>query len=60
MTKFAATIKPGNVIRTRIYSTEHVCRVLAVYDFGTVDVEVIATGNCYRITGLPFLRANAA
>lgn len=28
------------------------CRIFKVHDFGTVDVENIVTGNCYRVTGL--------
>ena len=32
-----------------------IVRVLRVYKFGTMDVESVATGNCYRITGLGWL-----
>ena len=28
-------------------------KVIAIHPLGTIDVENIGTGNCYRITGLP-------
>ena len=30
------------------------CKIIAVYSFGTLDVET-KTGKCYRITGLSFI-----
>ena len=30
------------------------CKIIAVYSFGTLDVET-KTGKCYRITGLSFV-----
>lgn len=29
-------------------------RIFRVYSFGTVDVEIISTGKCFRVTGLSF------
>lgn len=30
------------------------CRIIAVRPFGTIDVENIRTGRCYRVSGLMF------
>lgn len=29
------------------------CRVLEIRDFGTVDVQRLADGKCFRVSGLP-------
>lgn len=39
-------------IRTSIRGRIEVCRILRVRGMGTVDVEVIRSGRCYRVTGL--------
>ena len=31
--------------------------VRRVYDFGTMDVEVVSTGKLFRVTGLAWLKA---
>jgi hypothetical protein len=35
-------------------------KVLAVHAFGTMDVESIRTGRCYRISGLAWVDAPAS
>ena len=45
----------GDTFTTRIYSTSKEVRVIAVHPFGTMDVETLDTGDCYRITGLNYI-----
>lgn len=35
-----------------IYGHRVLCRVIKVYSFGTVDVERLSDGECFRLTGL--------
>lgn len=32
------------------------CRIVKVYDFGTMDVETLDGSRAYRVTGLPFIK----
>ncbi len=32
------------------------CKIVAIHDFGTVDVETPSGRNWFRVTGLPFLK----
>ena len=46
----------GDTFTTPLYNNEpKSVKVLAVHSFGTMDVEVLATGKCYRITGLDYI-----
>lgn len=45
----------GDTFTTRIHSTNKEVRVIAVHPFGTMDVETLDTGDCYRITGLNYI-----
>jgi len=39
-----------------IYGHSVACRILAIREGGTVDVERLSDGNCFRLTGLPVIR----
>lgn len=43
------TIKVGDVVQSERLGA---CRVVRVRPFGTIDVECLANGQCYRISGL--------
>ena len=30
------------------------CRIIAIHDFGTIDVETLDGSRCYRLSGLAF------
>ena len=45
----------GDVATFTICGRPADCEVLEVYDFGTVDVERLSDGSCFRITGLGWL-----
>lgn len=47
-------MKQNQILTMPIFGRAERVRVLRVYPAGTIDVEVIATGNCYRLTGLSF------
>jgi hypothetical protein len=40
------------VITVSIYGAATACRLLAVHPFGTLDVERISDGKCFRVSGL--------
>jgi hypothetical protein len=42
----------GQTIQASIYGRVYDAKIIAVHDFGTLDVE-LPTGQCFRITGLP-------
>jgi hypothetical protein len=42
----------GQTIQASIYDRVYDAKIIAVHDFGTLDVE-LANGQCFRITGLP-------
>ena len=42
----------GDVIRTYLYGKLMRCRVLAVHPLGTIDVERLSDGRCFRVSGL--------
>ncbi len=45
----------GKIYSMQLYSQEYVrCRVLRIHAFGTIDVERLSDGRCFRITGLRF------
>jgi preprotein translocase subunit YajC len=31
--------------------------IIKVHPFGTIDIQIDATGDCFRVTGLPFVSA---
>lgn len=46
--------KTGQIIEIPLYSSEKVeVRVLKIRKFGTIDVERLSDGKCFRVTGLP-------
>ena len=47
---FAQKPTIGQIIQAR----GRECRIYKIYAFGTVDVECVKTGECFRITGLSF------
>ena len=60
-----APLKPksGDTFRTAMLASRGLgkrclVRVLNVHRLGTMDVEVVKTGNCYRVTGLDFILAD--
>ena len=38
-----------------VYLRGNPCIIYAIHKFGTMDVEDVYTGNCYRMTGLSFI-----
>ncbi len=48
------SIKIGETFKTDIYGHNVDVRLLAVHDFGTIDVERISDGRCFRLSGLMF------
>jgi len=55
--------KPGDVFETAMFASRGLgdrclVRCLDVYKFGTMDVEIVKSGNCYRVTGLDFILAD--
>lgn len=44
----------GQKITMPLFGKTQTVTVIAVYKFGTMDIET-ATGKCFRITGLSFL-----
>lgn len=49
---FHRSVAVGDIIEADIYGNPARCRVLAVHALGTIDVEVLKPGRCYRISGL--------
>ena len=49
---FRRRVSVGDIIEADIYGHPSRCRVLAVHAAGTIDVEVLKSGRCYRISGL--------
>ena len=47
--------KVGDTFKTSMRGGTRKVRVLAVHSFGTMDVEVIRSGKCFRISGLDFI-----
>lgn len=45
-------MKEGDIIEFDIYGKIRKCKVLVVRPAGTVDVEVLDTGKCFRVSGL--------
>jgi len=47
-------MKPGDYIYIKIYgeSVER-CRILEHHGMGTIDVERLEDGKCFRVSGLP-------
>ena len=45
----------GDVLTLGLFGTPARFRVLRVYRAGTMDVEHLASGNCFRVTGLGWL-----
>ena len=39
----------------KIMSPYGLATVIRVYDFGTVDISLVASGATFRLTGLPWL-----
>lgn len=48
-------MKKNQIVFCEIYGKLERCRVLALHGRYTVDVEVINTGRCYRVSGLNIL-----
>jgi hypothetical protein len=44
-------MKIGDTVTTTIYGRTVKCKILAIYEAGTIDVEC-ADGRCFRITGM--------
>lgn len=44
------------IVLLSVYGRETPCRLLAQHPFGTVDVERIADGQCFRASGFPTVR----
>jgi hypothetical protein len=45
-------MKPGDIIKVDIYGHMESARILKVHGMGTVDVERLSDGKCFRVTGL--------
>lgn len=43
-------VKIGDIVKGYYFGP---ARIIRIHPFGTIDVEVIASGRCYRISGLP-------
>lgn len=46
------TLTEGGIAEISIYGHKTACRVLRIRRFGTIDVERLSDGRCFRITGL--------
>jgi hypothetical protein len=44
-------MKINDIIQVTIYGRAYTAKVLKVYPFGTVDVE-LPSGDCFRVSGL--------
>lgn len=45
-------IKAGALVTVSIYGRDVLARVLVVHPANTIDVEVLDSGRCYRVSGL--------
>lgn len=45
----------GEIIRATIYGKECDCRLLKDHGAGTVDVERLSDGQCFRVSGLTII-----
>jgi len=46
-------VKVGQIVLMRLHGSARVrCRILAIHEFGTIDVERLSDGKCFRLTGL--------
>ena len=55
--------KAGDIFETALFENRGLgkhcqVRVLAVHRLGAMDLEVIKSGNCYRVSGLDFILAD--
>ena len=55
--------KVGDVFATALFENRGLgsnckVRVLAVHRLGTMDLEVIRSGNCFRVSGLDYILAD--
>ena len=51
---FMKTPQAGQVKTMHIFGKVQQVTILAVHSFGTMDIE-LASGQCYRVSGLSFL-----
>jgi hypothetical protein len=45
-------MKPGQIIHIELFGRPERVRILAVRRAGTVDVERLSDGKCFRVSGL--------
>lgn len=45
-------MRVGDVLVMQIYGKDEKCEVLVVHPHGTVDVERLSDGKCFRVSGL--------